>query len=73
MSDLDDEELEATRIKTVRQAYNTIYSEMRRYMDLYNQAEKRIAELEETIDKLTKKQPKVTEKELKDMIIGMLE
>ena len=73
MSDMDNEELEATRIKTVRQAYDTVYTEMCRYMELYNQAEKRIAELEETIDKLTKKQPKVTEKELKDMILGMLE
>lgn len=67
----DDEELRAT--KSVRQAYDTVYTEMCRYMELYNQAEKRIAELEETIDKLTKKQPKVTEQELKDMIIGMLE
>ena len=68
---LDDDELKAT--KYVRQAYETIYTELGRYIELYNQAEKKIAELEETIDKLTKKQPKVTEKELKDMILGMLE
>ena len=68
---LDDDELKAT--KYVRQAYETIYTELGRYIELYNQAEKRITELEETIDKLTKKQPKVTEQELKDMIIGMLE
>lgn len=33
--DLDNEELEKT--KSVKQAYNTIYTEMCRYMELYNQ------------------------------------
>ncbi len=100
--DCDNEELEAT--KSVKQAYNTVYTEMRRYMELYNQAEERIKELEEkyinlehasnkAVEELNKyrklyfeekeKQEhikintlsklKVTEQELKDMIIGMLE
>lgn len=114
MSDLDDEELEATRIKTVRQAYDTVYTEMCRYMELYNQAEEEIEKLkkdyEQTISELYEEKEryrkmyfdlkdttkealdkmeyhadyethdiynnlksKVTEKELKDMILGMLE
>ena len=117
MSDMDNEELEATRNKTVRQAYDTVYTEMCRYMELYNQAEERIKELEEELENKTynitiplentgledieyyykkgdkwyahyketqvdktktkeleeQAKSKVTEQELKDMIIGMLE
>lgn len=87
---LDDDELRAT--KYVRQAYDTVYTEMCRYMELYNQAEEEIEKLkkdyEQTISELyeekeryrklyfeekEKNETKVTEKELKDMIIGMLE
>lgn len=117
MSDLDNEEFEATRIKTVRQAYDTVYAEMCRYMDLYNKAEERIKELEKELENKTynitipledkgiqdieyyfkkgdkwyahyketqvdktkvkeleeQAKSKVTEQELKDMILGMLE
>ena len=52
--DLDNEELEKT--KSVKQAYNTIYTEMCRYMELYNQAEEEIEKLkkdyEQTINEL---------------------
>ena len=113
--DLDNEELEKT--KSVKQAYNTIYTEMCRYIELYNQAEERIKELEEELENKTynitiplentgledieyyykkgdkwyahyketqvdktkvkeleeQAKSKVTEQELKDMILGMLE
>lgn len=96
---LDDDELRAT--KSVRQAYDTVYAEMCRYIDLYNESEQELEyhkkllihiiddilfnmglEINEknearTIqtykDNLRKVENKVTEKELKDMILGMLE
>ena len=54
MSDMDNEELEATRIKTVKQAYDTVYTEMCKYMELYNQAVDDIQENYYSKDKILK-------------------